>query len=525
MTSGKRNSAGYDVGVTRDRLRARRWLLRIGIPLLAFLTLSGWSFASPVGSSPDDDFHLASIWCGLGEREGLCESVDDSPARSVPGVLMTSVCYAFHPEQDAGCWNPAATGMVTVQRANADGLYPRVFYATMSTLASPDVQSSVLAIRLVNSAFAVALLTVVFYALPRRLRPALLISVIATSVPLGMFIYASTNPSSWALLSAATVWICVYATTQTTGRRQYTLAALALLGTIIGAGARADSAIFAVYGTLLALGLGLQLRSLRRSVVTLATSAAIIVVSIALYFSAAQGGAAFGGLDPSDRRLTFSQHISNLLDVPALWTGALGQANLGWLDTRMPAVVWVTATAVFAGALFIGVRFSSRRRRIAVALALLAMWLVPFVMLAQSNAVVGATVQPRYLLPLLIIALGVASLRDDAEEAWDGMRFGLAAVCLWVGVTVALHLNIQRYTSGSDGAAIDPGADAQWWWAGVPSPMAVWAIGSIAFAGMLGLLWAAKRRAGLTESPTDADTRAVEQEADGESTYVATPAP
>lgn len=509
--------------VTRDRPGAARWLCLIGIPLLAFLTLSAWAFASPVGSSPDDDFHLASIWCGLGDREGLCESVDDSPARSVPAVLMTSVCYAFNPEQSAGCWDPAADGMVTVERANTDGLYPRIFYATMSTFASPDVQTSVIAIRLVNSAFAVGLLTGVFFALPRRLRPALVISVIATSVPLGMFVYASTNPSSWALLSAATVWICLYATTQTTGRRQYTLAGLALLGTIVGAGARADAAIFAVYGAVLALVLGLHLRRGRRSVVPLAASLAVFLVSIALYFSARQGGAAFGGLDPADRRLTISQHISNLLDVPALWTGALGQSNLGWLDTRMPAVVWVTATAVFTGALFIGIRFSSRRRSIAVILALLAMWLVPFVMLAQSNAVVGATVQPRYLLPLLIIALGVASLRADAELAWDGLRFGLAAVCLWVGVTVALHLNIQRYTSGSDGEAIDPGANAQWWWTGVPSPLAVWVIGSVAFAGMLGLLWVAKQRAVPAESPRGVGASSTDEDAGRVSSYAATP--
>ncbi len=430
----------------------------------------------------------------MGEREGLCEAVDgdaSDPARMVPTPIVNSTCYAFHPDVDAGCWDPATEGLTEVPRANADGLYPRVFYAVMSVFASEDVQLSVITIRLVNSAFAVGFLTAVVLLLPRRIRPAALISVVVTAVPLGVFIYASTNPSSWALLSAATVWATLYGATQTTGRRSYLLAGLALVGAIIGAGARADAAIFAVYGTAMALVLGLG--HWRRHLVPLASAAAIVVVSILFYFSARQGGAAFGGLDPSAGRLTAAQHISNLLEVPSLWTGALGQANLGWFDTRMPAAVWVLTVAVFAGALFVGMRGASRRRTVAIVLALLAMWIVPFVMLAQSNAIVGSTVQPRYLLPLLMIAVGIASLRPDAEQAWDGVRYWFAAACLVVGMTVSLHQNIRRYTSGSEGDAVDPGAGGQWWWAGAPTPLAMWVVGVVAFAGFVVILWLAKR--------------------------------
>lgn len=475
--------------------RARRWLTLLGIPLLAFLVLGAWSFASPVGSSPDDDFHLPSIWCGQGERPGLCEAIDDGPARMVPIPIVNSTCYAFHPETDAGCWDPTTEGLTRVERANIDGLYPPLFYSVMSVFAGPDVQFSVIAIRLVNSAFAVGMLTAVVLALPRRIRPAVLVSVLAASVPLGVFIFASTNPSSWTLLSAVTVWSTLFGATQSTGRRRWALSALALFGAVLGAGARADAAIFAVYGAAMALLLGLRgLRNLRDQRIPLVTAGLIVITSVAFYFSARQGGAAFGGLDPASTPLTLAQHVSNFLEVPSLWTGALGQSNLGWFDTRMPAAVWVLTTAVFGGALFVGLAATWRRRIVAVVLSLLAMWLVPFVMLAQSNAVVGATVQPRYLLPLLIIALGVASLRFDAEEAWNGVRYWLAGAALWAGLTIALHQNIGRYTSGSEGDSIDPGAAGSWWWSGVPAPLATWVTGSLAFAGVLALLWFAKRR-------------------------------
>jgi hypothetical protein len=130
---------------------------------------------------------------------------------------------------------------------------------------------------------------------------------------------------------------------------------------------------------------------------------------------------------------------------------------------------------------------------IAITLSLLAMWAVPFVMLAQSNAVVGNTVQPRYLLPLMLIAVGVASLRPDAERAWDGFRFAAAAVCLWIALTIGMRQNISRYTAGGDGAD-DAGATAGWWWTGAPAPLVVWVIGSVAFAGMLISIWIVKQR-------------------------------
>ncbi|WP_194409118.1 DUF2142 domain-containing protein [Microbacterium cremeum] len=478
-----------------EDFRARRWLTIIGTPLLAFIVLAAWAFASPVGSSPDDDFHLPSIWCGIGERPGLCETVDDSAARLVPIPIVNSTCYAFHPEEDAGCWDPSLEGLTKVERANVDGLYPRLYYTVMSVFASPDIQLSVIMIRLANSAFAVGLLTALILALPRRIRPAVVVSVLATAVPLGVFIYASTNPSSWALLSATTVWAALFGATQTSGRRRWVLAVLALFGAVIGAGARADAAIFAVYGTAMALLLGLRsLRNLRDQLIPLVTAALIIVTSAGFYASARQGGAAFGGLDPAAGRLTLAQHVSNFLEVPSLWIGALGQSNLGWFDTRMPSVVWVLTTAVFGGVLFVGLKGGWRRRTLAIVLALVAMWIVPFVMLAQSNAVVGATVQPRYLLPLLIIAVGVSSLRADAEEAWGGARFWLAAASLWVALTIALHQNIARYTSGSEGDSVDPGAGGEWWWDGVPSPMVTWVAGSLAFAGMLVGLWLLKKR-------------------------------
>ena len=475
--------------MTRSTRPPRRGLVfAILIPLLAFLSLSAWAVSSPVGATPDDDFHLASIWCGLGDRDGLCEDRGgDAGARYVPTPLTTATCYAFHNGESADCWNGEDHGMSEVERANIDRLYPPVFYGTMSLFASTNVAASVMTMKLFNCAVVVGLLTGVFFALPRRLRPALVISVAATAVPLGMFIYGSTNPSSWALLSAATVWICLYGAFLTEGRRRWVLAGLAVLGAVMGAGARADSAVYAVFGVVIALLLALR-RPTRSAAVPLVTAAVIVVIGVAFYLSAWQGASIVGGLDSERLPLSGSQHVSNLLSAPSLWMGALGGWGLGWLDTPMPAVVSVFAGAVFWGSFFVGAGRATLRRGLALALAVAAMWLVPVVLLGQSRMMVGELIQPRYLMPLMIITIGVASARWDSANAWRGFRSIAAVVALALANGVALHTNIQRYTTGMDQFTADPGANAEWWWAWAPSPGLVWVGGGLAFAGALALL-------------------------------------
>lgn len=464
-----------------DRLpRWARISLYLGLPVLAFLTLVAWSLSSPPGSSPDDDFHQPSIWCGQGLREGLCEPADEPLARRVPAALVESTCYAFRSDVTAGCWDADVTGLTTVSRSNTGGLYPPVFYAAMSVLATPDVATSTVAQRLANSAFAVGVVTAVFWLLPVRLRPALVISILGSCVPLGLFVFASTNPSSWALLSASITWIALFASTQSSGRRSIALAGAALFGATVGSGARADAAAFSVFSVLL-----VALLASRRRVSTLVPGIAalcIVIVAGLFYTTADQGAAVRDGLDDSRPALTWTEHLSNLLGVPSLWIGALGGAPLGWLDTPMPGAVGVLSFGVFAGALYMGLRRADWRRALAVALGILAMLLVPFILLAQSDFTVESLlVQPRYVLPLMTITLGIASLYGNTAATWSGAPFVLAATSLWVAASIALFQNIRRYTVGIGGQSLGIQEASSWWWEFGPSPTAVLVGGSASF--------------------------------------------
>lgn len=466
----------------------------VAVPVLLFLTLAAWAFASTVGSSPDDNFHLASIWCGWGLREGLCEDSGDPATRLVPAALIDASCYMFDSSVSGACWEPGVSGMDEATWLNSQSLYPPVFYATMSIFASPDVQTSVLAMRLANALFGVAFVSTVFFALPRFARPALLVSFLATTVPLGLFLLASTNPSSWALISAGTVWICTYGALRAEGRRQILLCVLSVAGVLLGAGARADAATFAVFGIALGWLLGAQRG---RPYLFPGIAAAISVVTcVILFLSASQGDSATAGLGINEETLSLSGHIANLLGIPGLWYGVFGSVALGWLDTSMPQLVPVLAFGAFCASVAIGVRMVGRRRGIALALATAALWITPFVLLARSNVdVADYFIQPRYILPLMILLLGVASLAPRAEYEWSASRVVIVGSALTIAGSLALHVNMRRYTTGADQPAIDPGSDAEWWWTGVPAPMVIWILSSASFALVFALLALVQGRA------------------------------
>ena len=465
------------------------------IPILALTCLISWGFSSPVGSSPDDDFHLSSIWCGDGTRADICEPAARSDERTVPKDLFTAECFAFQPDTTGKCQGsdfgtrPDVT--VETDRGNFTGLYPPLYYATMGLFAGPNIDISVLAIRIFSSLIFVGLLTALFFLLPIARRSSLVWPLIISTVPLGLFIVSSTNPSSWAVLSAATLWAALLGFYETSGWRKVGLGAFTALSTILGAGARADAAVFA--GVAIVAVIIITARRSRTFLLSSLLPLALLIVAMLFYFSTRQSDVTTGGLDGSGGHRSLGEMASlfiiNVVNVPDLIVGAFGHWGLGWLDTAMPAVVWVVAFGVFVAVLFFALRLSSWRRSIASFWVLLALWLFPTVVLVQTGAVVGAYVQPRYILPLIVLLAGIVlSNHRSASLGLSTAQLVLLAAPLAVVQALALHTNIRRYTAGANHPTFNLDANRMWWWDIGVGPMSVWVIGSLAFAGTLALL-------------------------------------
>jgi hypothetical protein len=481
------------------RRRGFRWLILV--PILAFMALGCWAFASPIGSSPDEDFHLTSIWCAGGNQPGTCETTSVPAKRVVPEALVEAACYAHKPQTSGACQNaidfhPSDT-VVTARGSFLDN-YPPIYYATMHVFVTPDIQVSVLLMRLVNILYFVGVSTVLWFLLPRYLRSAMVWSWVITTVPLGLFLIASVNPSSWAITGIGASWIALYAFFQTTGRRRIALAAVYAVTTFLAAGARGDAAIYCVLTA--AVVVFLAFCPERRYFLGLILPAVLVVVAILFYVTSQQSGVVMTGLPEDTAGGTVpippkpsgaSILVNNLLNSPSLVIGVFGSWQLGWLDTALPTVVWALAGAIFVGVVFVALRSSGWRKTVAVAGAAAVLWLLPVYVLQRSMSIVGTQVQPRYLLPLVVLFAGLALL-PWGTRSWSltSLQRWLIVGALAISQAVSLHYNMKRYITGvGNGGGLNLNSNPQWWWAALPvSPMIVWGVGVVAFAGLLVIL-------------------------------------
>lgn len=457
-----------------------------------FLSLASWALSSPAGSSPDDDYHLASIYCSATAHTDLCREGETNTNREVSTDITNIYCFSYHEEINASCqvsqWDLNSPAWALTERGNFSGEYPPVFYAVMGTVANSDVQSSVLFMRFINLSLFLALSILLLAGMKaeNRLIPGALWLLVL--VPLGLFLIPSTNPSSWAVTGVITAWMSLYTFFRVEGRKQYLAGTTFVLSCVIALGSRSDSAIFICIAVLLSLVKPQHFAQLWPKLILPIVAA---VASCVVFLSARQGTAALSGLGGLETGNTERSPLSvlgfNFLQLPSLFAGIYGSWKLGWLDTEMPAIVWLPVLVLVAAVLFTQIRFLKRTDLIRSALAFAAVVFIPMYLLQVSFSHVGENVQPRYLLPLW--GIFVATLLVQLKNWRSTFNFSQLLI-LWVMIVVAqsfaLYTNMARYISGL-GPGMNWSLDASlssggWWWNTPISPMAVWVIGSLGFS-------------------------------------------
>jgi hypothetical protein len=362
----------------------------------------------------------------------------------------------------------------------------------MSVLVGPNIAVSVLLMRMLNVILLVGITTALFLLLPVRRRPTLLWAWMLTTVPLGLFLIASNNPSSWAITGIGSAWLALLGYFETTGRRRVALGIIFGVTGLMAAGARGDSALYLVLAVILVVGLtfsrerGYLLRAILPVVMA--------IVGVYFFLSSQQSAVVATGLGDGTTSTAAPLNLTSLLfkdllNVPSLWAGVFGTWGLGWLDTFMPGVVVVAAIVAFVGVAFSGLARLWWQKAVAVCAVLAALWLIPTWVLVAGHNAVGQNVQPRYLLPLIILFAGVILLTREGEPlVLSRVQRYVVVVALAVAQSVALYYNLHRYIEGANGHDFNLDANIQWWWSMPIPPMAVWVVGSLAFASLLVVL-------------------------------------
>lgn len=167
---------------------ARQRVVLLGImPVALFIAFSAWAFASPIGSNPDDDFHLANLYCI--PHQAKCDEI--------PTVRLPACDHTVGAGEDC---ERAADRKVPPLAGSDLIYYPSQRYWALSHLRGETVGETSRNIRLFNAGLgSLTIWAAILLSDGRRWRATALVWLVSL-VPLGMILIPSTNPSGWLYL-------------------------------------------------------------------------------------------------------------------------------------------------------------------------------------------------------------------------------------------------------------------------------------------------------------------------------------
>jgi len=342
--------------------------------------------------------------------------------------------------------------------------------------------------RLVGWLLAAASIVAAAWVSDRRLRSAYVLAVITTSIPLGLFLFASNNPSGLVIACVGAYWCAsmAFMAADTKGK-SWSAAAVAVLSAAMALVSRADAGLYigAAAASAFVCTHGWRRAHWGKSAFL---AAAALTGMIGLVFGNQVSNASGGLSGTSTGRPLTSTLWNNINNLPSLWTGSLGTWGLGWLDTTMPAVVWAGMLTLCCGLAFWALGMARETSNFAaIGIMVATIVALPLILLSGGGNLVGENVQPRYLLPALPIILAYLLLAnsDGAIRSLNTAQRNTLLIIAVTAQSAALHANLRRYVTGQDVLGPDL-SGGEWWWPMRLQPMTIWVLGSIAFA--VGLL-------------------------------------
>jgi hypothetical protein len=480
----------------------RSWFAAFGV---LWVAVAAWSFASPLGSAPDEPAHLARAASLV--RGQILGTPLRHPPKALKSMVIVEVpqvlaiisndvaCFQFKPVVPAGCQKPVVGSPKNVPLLTYVGRYPPLYYALVGlpTLVMVSAKG-IYAARLVSGALSAALLALAITSVRRcRGAPLLGAGLAVAMTPMVLYLAAVINPTGLEISAAVSAWAAAMALASE-GPRQVSASTVAAFGgsLVVLILTRALSPAWAVLITaaFVAIGPATPLRDLlkRRYVrgwLVGCAAAGLAALAWDLFadpFLTEPGSALPPGASETNIVVMAVERLGLLV------TSSIG--FFGWLDTVSPygvIVAWLAAL----GAVFLVGCCLARRRGAAVAIGALVAWLVVPVVVAISHARQdGILGQGRDYLGLAvgvpIVAAVVAGQRFADRRAT--MRFSTAVIALLAACQVVdFYGALRRNTVGSNGPLNAFATVKGVWHPAVPGPVLVVAftLAMVAFAVLL----------------------------------------
>lgn len=433
-----------------------------------FLLFATWAISSPVGSSNDETYHLASMWCS-GQGDSDCR---------VPKFIAAAPCFSEKPSWTPSCrWSSDEKLVSTTRFLPLNSELRLVYYRFGGLIFNDDLESSVIRLRLINSLIATLMFGAAIFLGWGRLSRAFLIAFCATAVPLGLFLIPSVNPQSWLYIGSFSSWVLIWlALTEENKQRSIWVFIFALFAVSLTVTSRADGPLILSVITISVSVLAWKEKKLiqRRLLPALISGAILLIwknsqIVGALKNSLVEEGSGF-----------FSPYYTmhNLPRMIEFYFGDFA-TRIGDSDTGMPPLVVLGALFIFVVWLMWALRSVGRPQGL-VAFGLLSILIfLPVLVLNNAAYQIGGLFLPRYMWPFLFGFVFVLS--SNSRDKLNRLSFGEAAllICAFIpSVTAAQFVLIKRYTVSAASTSWDLNADELWWWSSGPSPLLTVALGA-----------------------------------------------
>lgn len=448
--------------------QARRSGLLLG--MIAFGLSALWAIAGPIFSVPDENAHATkAIAQAHGqvvgyEVDGIRHLVVDLP----PGFEYSPsiVCFAFTPEVPASCASALGDPGGTPWFNTWVGAYNPVYYALVGlpslVLSGND---AVYGMRLVSALINSALIGLAGYAAMRHPRRswAPLGALVVTS-PMIVYFSGAVNPQGFEIAGAFLLWwagLRLAEQWRTTGQPHGSMIlwASVVLGALAVSNARATGPLWTAVILLLVVVV-VGWRSSWNALLTWRSAPWLAAIAGPASFSVGWtlwGGSLSNQAEVNDAPLVNASPVAGAWYMMRQTPNWVQQASgfFGWLDTPMPAALYVVFYAVIAIPVITAFATLSRDALLRLGAVVLVAFALPVALQAGSVSQTGIIWQGRYGIFLYLGVVVVASWqlsRHNAEQPGRVARrlVPLSAAALALYGTAAFVVVLWRYSVGTD---------------------------------------------------------------------------
>ena len=410
------------------KLVNRSLLTRLWLYLLLFVTLATWSVSSAIGSSPDEDFVLTSVWCGMpgpslvdpyvvrlhretvkydGPFNEKTEFCTFNPRKHKYQLLPSLVAFPQKCYLDLGQNESAAC-----QQGLKQSLVEKFFESPNQTryvnsiryFVSADVESSVVKMRLLNSFLAVVLVVSAASFILKK-SPDLLLAWLAVIAPVTSFFVASVNTSSWTLIGTTSFTFAFIGALKNRRKPKIWIPAtvLSVFALWFARASRYEGkyVILLLASAILYSEFAPKNFKITKKSMLFGLAILPVIYLVFGYFSMF-----FGQMNIfNDPRVEVSEGITttannllvnNVITLPRFITGFFGSWGLGWFELELPSTVWLFTFQAFLLVTGFALIKSSNIHRLIFGAFFTTMCMAILYINQKTFSKVGNEIQPRY---------------------------------------------------------------------------------------------------------------------------------